>query len=89
MEYLLTSDFHPVLTPLNAIRKLTFQIAHQHPYHAAYLLTPSASDSVPSLNVHVINACIIIIIITEGSGKKSNLITKLCTILVWQNVDIW
>ena len=26
-------------------------IAHQHPYHAAHLVTASASDSVPLLNV--------------------------------------
>ena len=50
MDNLLTSDFHPLLTPSNTVWKLTFQIAHQHPYHAAHLVTASASDSVSLLN---------------------------------------
>jgi len=32
MDYLLTSDFHPLLTPSE---NSPFQLAHQHPHHAA------------------------------------------------------
>jgi len=31
-----------------------FQIAHQHPYHAAHLVTASASDSVSLLNLRAL-----------------------------------
>jgi len=35
-------------------RDLTIIIAHQHPYHAAHLVTVSVSDSVPLLNVRAL-----------------------------------
>jgi len=41
--------------------KSPFQIAHQHPYHAAHLVTANAADSVSLLNLCIVNACIILI----------------------------
>ena len=54
MDYLLISDFHPLLTASNAVWNSPFQIAHQHPYHAAHLVTASAYDSVSLLNLHTL-----------------------------------
>jgi len=31
-----------------------FQVTHQHPYHAAHLVTASTSDSVLLLNLHAL-----------------------------------
>jgi len=44
----LIADFRHFQTPCE---NSPFQIAHQHPYHAAHLVTASASDSVSLLNV--------------------------------------
>ena len=35
-------------------RLKTLQIAHQHPYHAAHLVTASASNSVPLLTLRAL-----------------------------------
>jgi len=48
---MLISDFCLLSTPSNAIWKLTFSNIYQHPYHAAQLMTASASDSVALLNL--------------------------------------
>jgi len=64
MDYLLISDFHPLSTPSNAIWKLTFSNSPSTPLPCC-----PASDcqclwfSIITELAHIINACIIIIII--------------------------
>ena len=62
MDYLLISDFHPLLTPSNAVWKLTFSNSPSTPLPCC---PPSDCQrlwfSIITERVHVINACIIII----------------------------
>jgi len=54
MDYLLTLDFTNFRHLQTPYENSLLQIAHQHPYHAAHLVTASASDSVPLLNVRAL-----------------------------------
>jgi len=69
MDYLLISDFHPLSTLQTPSENSPFQIVHQHPYHAAHLVTASASGSVPC--ARIINACITIITRGQSNLTKS------------------
>jgi len=77
MDYLLILDFHPLLTPSNAVWKLTFSNSASTPLPCC---PPSDCQrlwfSIITELAHVINACIIILIII------------ICTASVWNPASI-
>ena len=79
MDHLLISDFHPVLTPSTHCLKTPFQVAHQHPYHAAHLVTAGwhLLFSIITDFVIIINVCVIILVIITRklSRREWNLAT--------------
>ena len=54
LEWSRSTSWYQTFTDFRHLKTLHFQIAHQHPYHAAHLVTASATDSVSLLNLRTL-----------------------------------